>query len=497
MFEVAELGQSLPKDEYKAARDELRVRLVNAQYDLRHQPDFPVSIVLGGDDRLGINDVITLLNEWMDTRYLHTHVLHHPSEEERERPSFWRFWRRLPRKGAISLSSGGLSSEVLRPRLLGEIDDDELARRCELVRRFESAFTADGGLLLKIWLHLPKGALRAKVEAAEADPDQAWLLHPEDHELVKRRKRAMRIAEAFLRRTDSAAAPWHLVEATDHRFRNIAVARLVADSIEQRQAGSTAPTVPSPPAPSADLATVDGRTVLDTVDLSRSLDKDEYEDRLAEAQRRLNAAHRACRDEGRTTTIAFEGWDAGGKGGAIRRVTRALDAGWFHVTPIGAPTPEELAHHYLWRFWLHVPRAGAVQVFDRSWYGRVLVERVEGLATEAEWRRAYGEINDFEEQLVDAGGAVVKFWLHIDPDEQLRRFEARQQTPYKHYKITDEDWRNRDRWDDYALAVHDMVERTSTTRAPWHLVAANDKRWARVQVVETVAAAMEANLGRG
>lgn len=495
MFEVAELGHAVDKDEYKRQRDELRVGLVNAQYDLRERGDFPVMVVLAGDDRLGVDDVITLLNTWMDARYLETHVMHAPSDEELERPRFWRFWRRLPRRGAISLSSGGLSSELLRPRLTGEMTDEEMLRGCERVNRFERELVADGAVFVKVWLHLPKGELKRKVKAAADDPELAWRLHPEDHLLVDQRKEAIAVAERFLRATDTAEAPWQLVEATDHRYRDLAVARLILDAITARLAGGEPPRSPEPP-PIGLGPDVDGTTtVLDRVDLSRSLEPDEYKQRLAEGQRRLNAVHRAARAQGTTTVLAFEGWDAAGKGGAIRRVTRALDAGHFRIAPIAAPTEEELAHHYLWRFWQRLPRAGAVQIFDRSWYGRVLVERVEGYASPAEWRRAYSEINDFEEQLVDHGMVVAKFWLHISDEEQLRRFEARADTPFKQYKLTDEDWRNRDRRHDYEVAVHDMVERTSTIDAPWHLVSAEDKRWARVQIVETVADALERSLG--
>jgi len=491
MFEAVELGQTVSKETYEEAREELRVALVNAQYDVRHRAEFSVSIILGGDDRLGINDVITELNRWMDARYLATHVLHTPSDEERQRPRFWRFWRRLPRAGEISLSAGGLSSEVLRPRLLGEIGKAEVGRRCERITRFEDALHDDGAVIVKIWLHLPKKEARKRLTRARKDPDRAWMLQPEDKELVKHHRRVMRLAEDFLRRTDTAAAPWHLVESTDRHHRDLAVGRLILDAI-QRRLDDVALASPSRPVPSSDALLEGHRTVLDTVDLSASLDRDEYRARLASAQRRLNAAHRAGRELGITTVLAFEGWDAAGKGGCIRRLTTALDAGHFAIAPIAAPTEEELAHHYLWRFWMRLPRAGVVQIFDRSWYGRVLVERVEQLTPEESWRRAYGEINDFEQQLVEHGSVVCKFWLHVSPEEQLRRFEARQDTPYKHFKLTGEDWRNRDRWDDYALAVHDMVERTSTHTTPWHLVAAEDKRWARVQVLETVTEALEA-----
>ena len=208
---------------------------------------------------------------------------------------------------------------------------------------------------------------------------------------------------------------------------------------------------------------------------------------LERHQGRLYEAQRLARERGISTIAVFEGWDASGKGGAVRRCTAALDARYFRVVPIAAPTDEELAHHYLWRFWRHIGRAGYVTIFDRSWYGRVLVERVERFARPEEWRRAYDEINDFEEQLIDHGAVLVKFWLHVSRDEQLDRFERRRETPHKRWKITDEDWRNREKWDAYADAVNEMVDRTSTRLAPWTLIAANDKRYARVRVVKTLA----------
>jgi polyphosphate kinase 2 (PPK2 family) len=190
----------------------------------------------------------------------------------------------------------------------------------------------------------------------------------------------------------------------------------------------------------------------------------------------------------------FEGWDAAGKGGAIRRVTAALDARDYKVIPIAAPTDEEKAHHYLWRFWRHLSKAGRVTIYDRSWYGRVLVERIEGFASTEEWMRAYSEINDFEEQLIDSGMVLGKFWVHITKEEQAARFEARAQIPWKAWKLTEEDWRNRDKWDAYESAVNDMIERTSTRKAPWTLIEGNNKHFARVKVLETVCEKLETAL---
>jgi polyphosphate kinase 2 (PPK2 family) len=212
-------------------------------------------------------------------------------------------------------------------------------------------------------------------------------------------------------------------------------------------------------------------------------------------QSRLNALMRDPRMARRALVVVFEGMDAAGKGSTIRRVTHALDARQYRVVPVAAPSDEERAQPYLWRFWRHVPRHGHAVLFDRSWYGRVLVERVEGFCTEHDWMRAYDEINAFEEQLVTSGAVVVKFWMAITLDEQLRRFEEREATPHKNYKITGEDWRNRDQWPQYERAVGDMIDRTSTDVAPWRVVASNDKLFARIQVLTGLCEQIEAALG--
>jgi polyphosphate kinase 2 (PPK2 family) len=225
--------------------------------------------------------------------------------------------------------------------------------------------------------------------------------------------------------------------------------------------------------------------------MTRALSKNAFRKQILEQQGRLNLLQRKAQNHGHSVILVFEGWDAAGKGGAIRRVTSALDPRAYQVVPIAAPTDEERARHYLWRFWRHLSRAGCVTIFDRSWYGRVLVERVDGLATEAEWSRAYAEIEEFEEELTEHGIVLVKYWLHITRDEQERRFRDRATSPYKSWKLTDEDWRNREKWDAYELAVNDMVARTSSRQSPWHLIAANDKNAARVEVLRVACSAIE------
>jgi polyphosphate kinase 2 (PPK2 family) len=282
-----------------------------------------------------------------------------------------------------------------------------------------------------------------------------------------------------------------VIEAADARYRHLAVGRELLSAIERRLRGEVRPHSVIPEAPITDPV-----TILDTLDLTRTLSKEHYLQRMPELHARIARLAQKLARKRRSAIVVFEGPDAAGKGGAIRRMTWALDARQYRVIPIGAPTDEERAHHYLWRFWRHLPRRGRITIYDRSWYGRVLVERVEGFASTDAWMRAYHEINDFEEQLAEHGIALAKLWLHISPDEQMRRFQERETQPWKRYKITDEDYRNRDKWDAYQIAADDMIERTSTEYAPWTLVAANDKRHARIEVLKTLCRSLAAALKR-
>jgi polyphosphate kinase 2 (PPK2 family) len=233
------------------------------------------------------------------------------------------------------------------------------------------------------------------------------------------------------------------------------------------------------------------------MNLKLALEEEKYDTELSKWQGRLAELMRDPRFKNRSLVCAFEGADAAGKGGAIRRIGAAMDARQYQVIPVAAPTEEERGQPYLWRFWRHLPRKGHVAIFDRTWYGRVLVERVEGYCTENDWSRAYTEINDFEHELADSGVIVVKFWLQISQAEQLKRFKEREKVEFKRFKITEEDWRNREKWDAYQQAICDMVERTSTGNAPWTLVEANDKSYARVKILRTLAERLESELAKG
>jgi polyphosphate:AMP phosphotransferase len=489
MFESAELGHRVDKRAYDRRLPALRYDLLEAQLRVQEKAEFPVIVLLCGEDGSGRGDLVNLLLEWMDPRHVRVHASG-LSTRESERPPMGRFWRALPPKGKMGMFFGGLYEEAIADRVYGRIRAADLARHLILVTRFERMLVDEGALVVKLWLHLTKKAQRRRFEKLESSPATSWRVSKDDWAHHERYTRFRQVSERALHETNTAEAPWTVVEAADDRFRNLTVGEVLRDAMRARldRARRAVPVVRAPPPP---RASIDGRNVLEELDLSKSLGNAHYEKRLPLLQGRLNALSRHKRFRDVAVVIAFEGNDAAGKGGTIRRVTRALDARYYDVVPIAAPTDEERAQPYLWRFWRHVPKRGHFTLFDRSWYGRVLVERVEGLAAEPDWMRAYPEIVDFEDSLSRSRIVVLKFWLAISRDEQLVRFRAREKTPFKRFKITADDWRNRKKWLAYERAVCDMVDRTSTDVAPWHLIEANDKKWARVRVLETIGDAIE------
>ena len=487
MLGAIEVGNEISKDEYEAAVPALRQELIELQHELRER-DFSVLVHLVGTDVHGCEEAYDRLHEWMDARYIRAEAFDLASEEERERPLFWRYWRTLPSNGLLGIHYGAWSLGALTSALRGSLDGRGLDLRIGHVQRFEGTLVDGGTLLIKLWLHVPKKVFKKRIKQASKDPVMSGFVDERDWKLLANYDELVPLAERYIRKTDTAQTPWTLIESSDSRYRDLTVARAIRDALQQRLAEHEPCTPPPVPLSKNASGTI---SVLDAVDLTVELEKREYKQRLVELQSRVHELSTRAASEGVSTVMAFEGWDAAGKGGAIRRITNAVRARLARVVPIAAPTADEHAHHYLWRFWTHLPRAGRMLIFDRSWYGRVLVERVEGYATEAEWRRAYAEINDFESSLVEHGVVFLKFWLHISDEEQLRRFQEREATGYKRYKITDEDYRNREKRGAYLEALDEMVERTSTDIAPWHLIAAEDKRWARIQVLERVCRALE------
>lgn len=487
MFESAELGHRIDDAAFRKRASRLRADLLDAQYDLIESKRFPLIILINGVDGAGKGETVNVLNEWMDTRHIVNHAFDVPNEEERAHPPMWRFWRALPPKGKTGILFGNWYTDPILKRVGKEIDKGGLTRSIDEINRFEKLLCDDGALVLKFWFHLSKRDQQKRLTELEKHKDTRWRVTKSDWEHFQHYDRFAKISEQVLRRTNSVSAPWNVVEGVDANYRTLTVADHVFRAIRERLAES----VPRKVVPKAPAKSIDKVEILRSFETKKSLSKDRFEKMFPKLLRDLNKASRAPAMKKRAVVAVFEGMDAGGKGGAIRRVTQALDARRYHVIQISAPSEEERAQPYLWRFWRHVPSHGRFSIYDRSWYGRVLVERVEGFCPPNDWKRAYDEINDFEHQLHKSGIVVVKFWLAVSKEEQLRRFEEREQTRFKRFKITPEDWRNRKKWDAYVDAASDMIDRTSTSYAPWTIVPADDKHFARMTVLTTLADAIK------
>ncbi len=499
MFEAAELGRTVSKEEYRSEVAGLRWQLLDAQRQLRTAP-FPLIVVFGGVDGAGKSETVHLLNEWMDPRWIVTRAFDEPSEEERERPPHWRFWRDLPARGQIGLFLSSWYSAPILDRVHRRSSSADLDAAARRIAAFERVLADDGAVILKFWMHLSKDAQKRRLTELEDDPLTRWRVAKRQWKDWKLYDRFTAAAERMISQTSTGPAPWMIVEGADERYRSLVVGTTIREALYKAFAAlgdaASASATAGPTAGRSRARRKRGPSVLARLDMSQSIPSGKFDRLLEKWQGRLNGLQREALRRRVSTILVFEGWDASGKGGAIRRVASALDLRECRVIPFAAPTDEERAHHYLWRFWRHLGRAGRVTIYDRSWYGRVLVERVEGFATEPEWSRAYAEINAFEDQLIEHGIVLVKFWLHITKAEQLTRFEERAKSPYKSWKLGDDDWRNREKWDEYEQAVDEMVARTSTLRAPWTLVPSNDKNFARIEILRTACKALEERLRR-
>ena len=489
MFESAELGQEISKADYEKEVPELREALLDVQHDLRESGKFQVIILIGGVDGAGKSETVKILSEWMDPRFIETNAMGAATEEELAHPPMWRFWRALPPRGKIGIFFGSWYTEPIVNMVYGTIKGRDLDRAMEGVIRFERMLLDEGALILKFWLHLSKDVQKKRLEKLEQNLETRWRVTETEWAHFKLYDKFRKISERALMHTSTPDAPWIIVEGTDPRYRYLTIGKEILSALRRRLDGGEQSAVPKP-APA--LPPVDEKFQLKSLDFSQNMTKKEYDKELEKYQRKLNLLVRSRKFRKISAILVFEGSDAAGKGGGVRRVTGALDPRSYRIIPIAAPTEEEKLHPYLWRFWRNIPRNGNFTIFDRSWYGRLLVERVEGFCSPADWMRAYGEINDFEEQLARSGGVVIKFWLSITKDEQLKRFREREVTGFKRFKITEEDWRNRKRWNKYELAIGEMIDRTSTDTAPWTVVEANNKYYARVKILKEICARIEA-----
>ena len=437
-------------------------------------------------------------------------------------------------------AKAGVLFEDAASKTRGEFHGDIVTSYQRIAHNFEQMLVDDGYTVIKLFVHVSKDAQRKRLKRLHDNPSTTWRVSEEKLEQVKHYDQAYQLYDQLLEMSNFAFAPWTLVNGEDRRAANVQVAQALVDAIEHALAnGSNAADEEAKKKAAENSARaaaavgeggaegagdVDREAVRAAAEAEAAAQhakaprgsnyiimagypkidhskpkptietQEEYKALLKTEQERFYELELEMYQKRVPLMLMYEGWDAAGKGGNIKRVAQAIDARAYTVFPSPAPSKPELMHPHLWRYWIRLPRAGHVGIYDRSWYGRVLVERVEGFASDDQWSRAYDEINAFERELVQWGAILLKFWVDITPEEQLARFEARQNDPSKIWKITDEDWRNRDKYPQYKAAVDDMFRLTSTTFAPWIVLESNDKRYARIQALRAINEALEERL---
>ncbi|MGM9582445.1 MAG: polyphosphate:AMP phosphotransferase [Phascolarctobacterium sp.] len=490
MLEKLDMKRKLSKGDYNAVMDELGERLGQVQRMAREAKK-PIIIVFEGWRGARRSAIINTMMQQMDARGFNVYSTVRMSEEEHKQPFFTFFWQHLPALGNIAVYHR--SWYYLKNANEGASKEGN-ASCCQFIsndhiNQFEKMLTDDNYIILKYFLHLSKDQQKENIAKNAKTLGKAWRdVSPAIDESDKYDEYLERY-EKMLEATDKVNAPWHLIAADDRRSAEIEIITSIVDTVEKAISTPVA-------APAAVIRPNTKYDVLGKINATQELSKEDYKKELDKYQKRLKQLQIEMFKAQIPTVICFEGWDAAGKGGAIRRLTAALDPLGFSVHPVSAPNVVERQFHYLWRFWVHLPEPGNIAIFDRTWYGRVMVERIEGFAKDYEWQRAYDEIKDMELQWAEHGFAIAKFWLQIDKDEQLRRFNDRQNDPMKQWKITDEDWRNREKWDAYEEAVNEMLVRTDTSYAPWTVVEGNNKYFARLKVVKTIVDLFEKKLGK-
>ncbi len=479
MFQTMTLGQECSKKDYELLEEELRIKLFQLQQKCEDHK-IAVLVTILGVDGSGRGDLVNKLSSWLDAKKINNRTFWRSTDEENERPDSWRYWTKLPAYGEFGIFFGGWYDETIRKASYGEISEDSLFKTINKRVKMERTLAKNNYAIAKFWLHLSEDEHKKRQNSRQKEQGKLRFT-PYDTRSEDNYPQLIETVSKTITMSDRDFAPWYVIDAHDKNFKIISVARALIGNLENVIAIRSSIDAADSPEVLQDATHI---TALDNVDLSQSLEREDYRKELKKLKNEVFQLSYKAFQRGISSTLVFEGGDAGGKGGAIRRIAGSVDSRISRIIPISAPTDEELAHHYLWRFWRHVPLAGYVTIYDRSWYGRVLVERVEKYAKFNEWRRAYAEINNFEEELTEGKNILLKFWMHISADEQLRRFKEREAVPWKNYKITEDDWRNRERAADYKIAADEMFMRTDTEFAPWHIVPAESKYFARIFVLK-------------
>jgi polyphosphate:AMP phosphotransferase len=496
MLEKVDLKREMTKEDSKAVLEQLKNDLAALDAPII-EAKLPVMIIFEGWSGAGKGSAIRKLIGNFDPRWFSVHNVQPPTEVDLREPMMWRYWQMIPENGKIAIYDRSWYEEIGNMRLENDVDEMTNLRHMNEINSFERGLYNNGYCIVKIFLHISEKEMKKRLEKLDEDKSTKWRVNKKDKERLKKYDTYYECYDSVLEYTNTPEVPWHVVSGMDKRACTVDVFTIVRDAVrkaiqwkKEKDAASKVESAIITPGQYRFMS----MPLLGDVDLNKSLGRDEYKLKLKDEQKRLADNHNRLYLHKIPLIIAYEGWDAAGKGGNIKRVSQALDPRGYEVMPIASPTPDEKNRHFLWRFWKRLPKDGHVTIFDRTWYGRVMVERIEGFCSAADWQRAYGEINDFERQLYDWGAIVIKFWIHISNEEQLARFNERKETPEKQWKLTDEDWRNREKWPLYEEAVNDMIRYTSTDFAPWHIIAGNDKYYARIQTLEIINEAIENRL---
>lgn len=475
-----------PEDDVLKERLETaRARLFSLQMELKEHK-LPVLVLMEGFGSAGKGSVIGKVIKNIDPRFFKVFTMDKKTEEEQRKPFLYRYFVKIPQAGKFVLLDAGWMDELTTAKLHSEINEEEYTKRIHSVKRFERQLTDNGYLVLKFFFHISEKEQKKRLTHLLEDKNTKWRVSENDLWQNKHYDKCEKVFDRYLEDTHTSNAPWYIVDAKNKKWAELQVLERMVEGIETALQNSSI-AVPI----LQNVFPLKKMPKLADIKLDKEIGDDIYRAELEKLQKRLGELHNELYRKKIPVVIAYEGWDAAGKGGNIKRITGALDPRGYEVHPIASPEPHEKARHYLWRFWNRLPKTGHIAIFDRTWYGRVMVERLEGFCSENDWKRAYNEINEFEKELIDWGAVVIKFWVHIDKDTQLERFTDRKNTPEKQWKITDEDWRNREKWDLYENAVNEMVEKTSTEYAPWHILESNDKKYARIQALKIVIAELE------
>ncbi len=479
--------ESKPQDDVLKARLDVAKEKLAAQQMLIKEHKLPVLVLVEGWGTAGKGSLIGELIENIDPRFFKVASMDIPTEEEKRKPFLCRYFTKIPEAGKFMFLDSGWMDEVTRMRLHGEMDNKLYEQRIDSIRRFERQLTDNGYLLMKFFCHISEKEQKKRIEALKEDVDTRWRVSDNDKWQNKHYDKCVEVFDRYLEDTNAPSAPWYVIDTKSRKWAELQALELLTQGIEiALQNQSLAVPLLQNVFPLQKMPRLADISLAD-----KTVEEDGYKEELDALQAKLEDLHNRLYRKKVPVVIVYEGWDAAGKGGNIKRITSALDPRGFEVHPIASPEPHEKARHYLWRFWTRLPKTGHIAIFDRSWYGRVMVERLEGFCSENDWKRAYNEMNEFEKELHDWGAVIIKFWVQIDKDTQLERFTARQNTPEKQWKITDEDWRNREKWDDYEVAINEMIEKTSTTYAPWYILESVDKKYARLKALRIVVEELE------